>query len=558
MNKSFKIVVPVLLLVASIVISWLLVTQRPKVHHKPVEIKHPLVSVVVAESETISVPVFTRGTVTPGTEIQLVSEVGGQILAVSDNFANGGFFRKGDELIRIDPLEYNVNIKRAEASVAQAKQVYLQAKAEQAARARVKGATRNALATYEVQVRQAEAAYEAAKAELEATKLQKARTVVRAPFDGRVRVSVVSVGQYVRPGVQLGSIYAVDTAEVRLPLSDRQLGLVDVPLDFSSVNQQGPVVTIIGEYGGQTYYWPGQVVRSEGGLDERNRLLYVIARVDDPYAEDPNQPSRPPLTAGFFVEAKIKGKTHRDLFTIPRRALRNGNQVWVVDNNSQLQRREVDVLYKGKDSIYVRSGLRNGDKVVLSQLDIAVDGMKVRTSIQEPERRESADDMNLLGGSPRQSPVQVAEPSQMQTAEPKVSGVTKQFTRDEVMDMASKVKGIVDDMDEDTRQQAVDSAKKMADALKGIVQASQKTAAQSAPAAQPRSAPAPEQAGMSPLAGLIEQDIQAQQEPNLAAQEPEMTEPEVAVSEPAAKQTQASYAAIGRAAAPEPLMESVK
>lgn len=578
MNKSLKIILPIILLVAAIIISWLLITQRPKVQHKPVEVKHPLVSVVVAESETMSVPVFTRGTVTPGTEIQLVSEVGGQVLAVSESFANGGFFRKGEELIRIDPLEYNVNIKRAEASVAQAKQAYLQAKAEQAARARVKGGNRNALATYEVQVRQAEAAYEASKAELEAAKLQKQRTVVRAPFDGRVRVSAVSVGQYVRPGVQLGSIYAVDTAEVRLPLSDRQLGLVDVPLDFSSIKEQGPVVTLVGEYGGETYYWPGQVVRSEGGLDERNRLLYVIARVEDPYAGDPNQPERPPLTSGFFVEAKIKGKTHRNLFAIPRRALRNGNQVWVVDEQSQLQRREVEVLYKGKTSIYIKSGLREGDQVVLSQLDIAVDGMKVRTSIQEPERRESVDDTNLLGGkssnrSSRSSvdPIEVAEPEPVRS-EPKVTGMTKQFSEEEVRDVASRVKDVMDNMDEETKQQAMDSARQMADALKGIVKSSQKAAedaqpepaAESQPAAKEPETTAGREDGMSPLAGMIEEDIKAQQAPEPSVPEP-TDAPSAAESEekpePAKAQQQAaqsSYASISKATAPEPLTESVK
>ncbi|MDX1693134.1 MAG: efflux RND transporter periplasmic adaptor subunit [Ketobacteraceae bacterium] len=553
MNKSLKIVLPILLLVAAIVISWLLVTQRPKVVHKPVEIKHPLVSVVVAESETMSVPVFTRGTVTPGTEIQLVSEVGGQVLSVSDNFANGGFFRKGEELIRIDPLEYNVNIKRAEANVAQAKQAYLQAKAEQQARARVKGGNRNALATYEVQVKQAEAAYEAAKAELEAARLQKQRTVIRAPFDGRVRMSAVSVGQYVRPGVQLGSIYAVDTAEVRLPLSDRQLGLVEVPMDFASVDEQGPMVTLMGEFGGETYYWPGQVVRSEGGLDERNRLLYVIARVEEPYAEDPNQPGRPPLTSGRFMDAKIKGKTHRNIFAIPRRALRNGNQVWVVDEKSQLQRREVQVLYKGKDSIYIKSGLRDGDQVVLSQLDIAVDGMKVRTSVQEPERLESADDMNLLGGGAGKSPAQTRKPVEVAEPERATTGITREFSEAEVREVAGRVKDVVDAMDDETKQQAVDSARKMADALKGIVSSSQKVREaakpepEPAPAAEPEPEPEPEQNagredGMSPLAGMIEEDIKSQQ----------------AAPEEQSGKNQSSYASISKAIAPEPITESVK
>lgn len=581
MNKSLKIILPIVLLVAAITISWLLVATKPKVVHKPVEIKHPLVSVTVAESDTLSVPVFTRGTVTPGTEIQLASEVGGQVLSVSPNFANGGFFRKGEELLRIDPLEYNVNIKRAEASVAQAKQALLQARAERDARSRVRGGSRNALATYEVQLKQAEANYAAAKAELEATRLQKERTIVRAPFDGRVRMSGVSLGQYVRPGMQLGSIYAVDVAEVRLPLSDRQVGLVDVPLDFASVKEKGPVVTLVGEYGGETYYWPGQIVRSEGGLDERNRLLYVIAKVEDPYATDPNQPERPPLTSGFFVEAKIKGKTHQNLFAIPRRALRNGNQVWVVDEQSQLQRRQVEVLYKGKESIYVKSGLRDGDMVVLSQLDIAVDGMKVRTSIQKPEGPETTDDQNLLGDSGSRYQ-QVRQEPPMETVQPKVTGITREFSASEVRDMASKVKDVMDNMDEETKQQVTDNAKKMAGALRDIVNASQQAAKpkqepvsepepevvaaepepepeQEVVAAAPEVTEAPEpkpESKMSPLANLIEQDIKEQQtEPE---SEPEPEPQNAAEPAPEMESSSSSYVAISKAIAPEPLVESVK
>ncbi|MCG8669830.1 MAG: efflux RND transporter periplasmic adaptor subunit [Pseudomonadales bacterium] len=578
MNKSLKIVLPILIFFVAIVISWLLVAQKPKAVHKPVEVTHPMVSVAMVESETVSVPVFTRGTVTPGTEIQLASEVGGQILAISDRFANGGFFRKGEVLLKIDPLEYDVNIKRAEASLAQARQALLQARAEKKARQRVKGGSRNALATYEVQVKQAEASFAAAKAELQATKLQKERTIIRAPFDGRVRMKAVSVGQYVRPGMQLGAIYAVDVSEIRLPLSDRQVGLVDIPLDFDSINEQGPMVTLVGEYGGKKYYWPGQVVRSEGGLDERNRLLYVIAQVEDPYQTDENQPGRPPLSSGFFVEAKIKGRTHNNLFVVPRRALRNGDQVWVVDSNNQLQRKQVDVLYKGKDSIYIKSGLRNGDKIVLSQLDIAVDGMKVRTNIQENQRRETADDQNLLGArsAPRQQPqVEVqAEPVQQQ----KTTGMIKEFSASEVRDLASKAKDIMDSIDDETKQRVTDSAQQMAGALKKIVAESQKVAEEvkqpepqvvepepvAKQEAQPEPAPKKQDTGMSPLADIIAQDVEEMEAAKPEPEEPEVAEPvatsqpeEPVVSEPAVKPS-ASYASISKAIAPKPLAESIK
>ena len=602
MNKSLKIILPIALFLVAVAISWILITQKPEIVHKPVEVKHPLVSVAEVQPETISIPVFTRGTVTPGTEIQLTSEVGGQVLSISPNFANGGFFRKGDELLRVDPLEYEVNIKRAEASVAQARQALLQARAEKKARERVKGGNRNALATYEVQVKQAEAAFAAAQAELKATQLQRKKTIIIAPFDGRVRMKAVNVGQYVRPGLQLGSIYAVDVAEVRLPLSDRQVGLVDVPLDFDSVDEQGTMVTLVGEYGGEKFYWPGEIVRSEGGLDERNRLLYVVAQVESPYTKDPNQPGRPPLASGFFVEAKIKGKTHENLFVVPRRALRNGNQVWIVDAKNQLQRRNVEVLYKGKTSIYIKSGLQNGDKVVLSQLDIAVDGMTVRTSIQESERRETADDQNLLGNSGSGATYQSDAPSPVAAEPAKVAttGVVKQFTASEVKEVASKMKSIVDSMDDDTKQQVTDNAKKMAEALKGIVNATQQASPakskeqvkqpdtvveSSRGSQQPQLVAEPQaveivaevelekgsetEAKMSPLADLIAQDMEQETAKTAPDQSsPEQSTPDELAAEPAtasaaepepsSQPESTSMVAISKAVAPEPLMEAAQ
>jgi len=404
MNKALKFALPILAIIVGITVSILLFLSRPAAEHKALNIKAPLVTVTRVEAESKSIPVYTRGTVTPGTEIQLMSEVSGQVLELSPNFANGGFFRKGDVLIKIDPIEYEVNIKRAQAGKAQAYQAMLQAEAEKKARSRVKGSSTNALANYEIQYQQAKAHYEAAVAELDAVKMQRDRTTIRAPFDGRVRLAVLNVGQYVRPGLQMGIIYAVDVAEVRLPLSDRQLGLVQVPQGFrmDSANQPFPEVTLTEQFAGRTYTWQGKVVRAEGGVDERNRLLYVIARVESPYDPDPNQPGRPELVAGSFVEASIAGRKFDRIYEVPRKALRNSSQLWIVDGDDKLREREVAIIYKGKDFIYVSSGLEDGDRVVLSQMDIAVDGMTVRTKQTEDyefEAEPQTEDNNLFGAA---------------------------------------------------------------------------------------------------------------------------------------------------------------
>ena len=587
MIKVLKIVLPIGALLAAVVVSYLLFVTRPKVEHQQVETKIPLVSVAPAKAESLNIPVFTRGTVSPGTQIQLVSEVSGQVLEVNSNFANGGFFRKGDVLVRVDTLEYDVNIKRAEAAVAQAYQALLQAKAEKQARSRVKSTNNNQLASFEVQFQQADAHYQASKAELEAVKLQRERTVVRAPFDGRVLMAVVNVGQYLRPGLQMGVIYAVDVAEVRLPLSDRQLSLVDVPGRMSQEDLQSlPEVVFSEEYAGKTYTWKGQVVRAEGGVDERNRLLYLVAHVPDPYGLDPSQPGRPELVSGSFVEAKISGRKFERVFPIPRRALRNGSQIWVVGDDGRLDKREIGVLYKAKDMIYVTTGIDDGDQVVLSQLDIAVEGMRVRTqqeSDMQPLEEVETKSNPFAGRSP-------VDPAIREVVTTTAHGATLNIPADKARELASKAKDYADSLEPEQKQQLKDNAKKIANQLKAMQanmapEASAEKAARKpeerkpeekppiveAAPAQSKASVAAEQNSMSPLASQLEADIAAQAtevEPAAEVKQAEPAKPAaVEQKAPRPKQSEELLAnadkgrrtnVITTVTAPKPLLESTQ
>lgn len=541
MTKALKFLLPVAAIALGIVVSVVLFVSRPEVEHKPLNIKPPLVTVTEVRASNQSIPVFTRGTVTPGTEIQLMSEVSGQVLELSPNFANGGFFRKGEVLIKVDPIEYEVNIKRAEASKAQAYQAYLQAKAERDARSRVKNNS-SALAKYEVQFNQAKAQLEAAEAELQAVKLQRDRTTVRAPFDGRVRLAALNVGQYVRPGQQMGAIYAVDVAEVRLPLSDRQLSLVDVPNRFQdSLNRTLPEVTLTEKFAGRTYTWKGQVVRAEGGVDERNRLLYVVAQVHDPYAADPNQPGRPELVAGSFVEATIDGRRFEKVFEVPRKALRNSSQLWVVDGNNQLRERDVAIIYKGKDSIYISSGLQDGDRVVLSQMDIAVDGMTVRTKAEdnfeyevEPEKTD-----NLFGAT------QNTQSQSLTLNDPRVQ------------QMAEQAKQAYENMDDSQKQDIKENAQALAQQAKNLQAALQpKTKEEVKPVvAEPEvvEEPKAKDEAMSPLAAQIAEDLASEEQKN----EQPASSP-VAAPKASPNRSSGGKITISIVSAPEPLVEAVQ
>lgn len=582
MNKALKVVLPILAIIGALVVSALLFLSRPKIERQPVEIKQPLVSVTPVHSQALSIPVSTRGTVTPGTEIQLTSEVSGQVLSVSNHFANGGFFKKGETLVKVDAIEYQVNISRAKANVAKAKQAELQARAEYKARSRVKGVKRDDYASGKAQWDQAKSSLQAAQAELESSRLQKKRTIIKAPFDGRVRFKSVDVGQYIRPGVQLGTIYAVDVAEVRLPLSDRQLGLVDVPLRYrEAAEMEGTPVVLRGQYGGKSYEWMGRVVRAEGGLDEKNRLLYVVAQVEDPYARDVNQPDRPPLSAGTFVEAQIAGRYHQGVFTVPRRALRNGDQLWLVDADKRLFRRQVDVIYKGRDQIYVNGGLNNGEQVVLSQLDIAVEGMQVRTKLAAPLQQDDTPTRtnDLMGGAVklREQNLSQSQPEQSVTSTSKAVGfTTDQLTADQMRAMAQKAKAAMDQLDDTTKQKLTDGVKNIVETVNAIseiqhAEVQKETGLgdveqQDSSGGTTQQEPAGE---MSPLAALIAQDeAEAAKEEKTIAQsevapitivEPGSTEVEVVETpstQPAVVST--NIGSINQAVAPQPLAEAAQ
>jgi RND family efflux transporter MFP subunit len=236
------------------------------------------------------------------------------------------------------------------------------------------------------QVAEAEAALASARAALDRAERDLERTRIRAPYAGRVREKNVDLGQYVTPGTPLAQIYSVDFAEIRLPLPDADLAFVDLPLSFrgAEADSPGPEVVLRAEFAGRSYEWSGRLVRTEGEIDPRTRMVHAVAQVKNPYGRG-DDPERPPLAAGMFVEAEIAGRPVKGVAVIPRTALRNDSQVLVVDRDNRLQFRDVVVLRTSDDQAIVSSGLNQGDRVCLSNLAAVTDGMRVRVFDAEAE-----------------------------------------------------------------------------------------------------------------------------------------------------------------------------
>jgi Membrane-fusion protein len=193
------------------------------------------------------------------------------------------------------------------------------------------------------QLEGAKASLAAAEALLKKARLDQQRTHILAPYAGRILEQQVDIGQYVSQGTILAEIYSVDYAEIRLPLSNEQLQFIDIPELYRGQDQQIPVmpeVTLIANIGLHNNQWQGRIVRTESAYDTRSRRLSLVAQVDNPYAKTAE--NKPTLKVGQFVEARIKGKLLKNVFIIPRTAIRNSSQLMIVNQQSQLNLRQIE------------------------------------------------------------------------------------------------------------------------------------------------------------------------------------------------------------------------
>ena len=393
---ALMILLPVLILGAGAWAAKTMIENRPEPEKKAPEAELPLVRVISAESRAIRLTVETEGLVAPRTESQLVPEVSGRVIWVSESLVAGGFFDEGQVLIKIDPREYELALIRARSAVAQAKTRV--ATEEQEAAVALKEweslgeGKPTPLVLREPQLAEARAAQASAEAALEQAQFDLERTVVKAPFDGRLREKSVDVGQYVQRGQAVARLYSVDVAEVRLPIPDEQLAFVSLPLAYRNVENsdsaKGPAVTLSSDFAGQTYKWRGRIVRTEGEIDPRTRMIHAIAQVEDPYARSGNS-RRPPLAVGMFVKAEIYGKSVRAV-PIPRTAIRGANTVLIVNAQNRIEFRELNIFRQERDRVLATGGVEAGELISVSTLEAAVDGMAVQV-VEESQPKPVTD-----------------------------------------------------------------------------------------------------------------------------------------------------------------------
>ena len=397
-RKILMVFIVLAILGAFALVTFLVVKANEKPQGKKRSFNTLAVIADRAVQEDVELEITTQGEARPQSEIDLVPQVGGKITFVSPNFIRGGIFKKGETLVRIEDADFQVAVIRASANVAQAEQQLVREIAEgEIARqdyAELGRGQPSALALRQPQRQQAEAALQAAKADLENAKLQLTRTNIVAPFNGRVRSKSSDIGQFVSPGTPLGRIFSTQIVEVSLPLTDSDLQKIDLPIAFVAKNRaSAPSVELSAIVAGERQVWSGKIMRTDSLYDTQTRALFAIVEVYDPYVKGVSNYGVP-LAPGLFVDAALKGRVYNDAITFSRDGLRPDSEVFIVDHKGKAEIRKVEVLDTNSDRAVLKSGVESGELVVLSPME--------RSWVETPLRVLDAHDPSITLATPEQ------------------------------------------------------------------------------------------------------------------------------------------------------------
>ena len=370
---------PIAILAGGLALAVLIAVTGPRTQPVSQAPQPVAVRTMQALQQTVRMRVTAHGEVLPRTESSLVAEVAGRVTAVSPAMVSGGFFNRGDVLVEIERIDYQAALEQSRAHLASVNSELTNAEKEYrrlrelAERESVSESSldsaHNRLTIARASIREANVLVARAERDLERTRLL-------APYDGRVRTERVDAGQFVNRGEAVATLYSIDFAEVRLPVHDDDLAFLSLSLGRQQDDGAPmPRAILNARFSGAQRSWEARVVRTEGELDPRTRMVNLIARVQSPYDQSADTP---PLTVGLFVEAEIEGIPVEDVVAVPRSALRPGSRLYVVSADNRLVFRDVEVIRITGETAYIGDGIENGEAICLSAIDSPVEGQSVR------------------------------------------------------------------------------------------------------------------------------------------------------------------------------------
>ncbi len=395
-RRLASIGVALAIIAAGVGIKSVLKASRKPPKKKARQVVGLLVQVVPAAVGQHQVRLTGHGQAQPRREVSVVPQVSGKVVAVHPQLVAGGVIRAGETLLRIDPADYRLAVDQARATVASAQQkLAVEVSSAKVARqewkllgSQVSKGEPSPLTMREPQLKAARASLDSAKARLKVAQLNLSRTILRAPFNLRVRRETVEVSQYIAATREVASAFGTDTVEVVVPIKTAELAWLDLPgqpsRGKSKARPSRTRVVVHQDTGAGKVARPARLVRTMGEIDSTSRLSRVVVAIDDPYNLKKGAPKRPPLEVGAFLEVTLEGERLEGVVSIPTEALRIGGKVWVAGPGEKLQVRQVKVARLTSDEAIISSGLSQGDRVITTAISGAVDGMVLRLQQKRP------------------------------------------------------------------------------------------------------------------------------------------------------------------------------
>jgi RND family efflux transporter MFP subunit len=358
--------------------------EKPEVNDTPiVTVKHVTLA-------PMTLKVDSYGMVTPKYETQLIAQVNGEIVELSDVFQRGGFVKKGQLLARIDPNDYQAALIDAQASMASARAALekevAQGKVAEREWKQITDSSPTELSLRKPQLAQELARVKAAQASVLRAERNLERTEIRSPYDAMIDSRDIGLGAFVSVGKQIGHLLATDVAQIRLPVADSELAF----LSKRGVNAQ---VHLQGVYAGQTRQWQAIIKRSEGVVDSKSRMAYLVAEVQDPYQLLKLDTKKAPLRFGSYINAQIIGNQLAQATTLPRYLVLDG-KVAILGEDSKLHYVAIDIIRQQGSEVIVENGLVDGNRLIISALDYPIEGMKLALETKDDDSGDEGNNSN--------------------------------------------------------------------------------------------------------------------------------------------------------------------
>ncbi|MEC7906383.1 MAG: efflux RND transporter periplasmic adaptor subunit [Verrucomicrobiota bacterium] len=372
-----------IIMVLGVGVSWFLLSTGPETTPEEKSQSARIVQTIPVIGQTRHIAVSAYGSVVPSRKVVIRPQVSGQVIHQNSNMAVGGQFDEGDELIRIDPQDYvlalaavrsDLEQARFEREVESGRQVIAQREWDELQSGLDIEEVNRSLVLREPHLRRAEAMMEKAINDIEEAELQLSRTVIRAPFNARVVEESVEVGQLVSPNSTICELVGTDEywIQVSVPFSELKW------IQFPQGNTPGAGVEVVLDAGeGEVATWEGRVVRLLSDLDDVGRMARVVVAVQDPLDLDGKVGDELPLLLGSYVEVRVDAGDLEDVITVPRDALREGDQIWVVGPDNLLRILQTEVLWTEKDTVIITNSFEKGDELIVSDLRVALPQMLV-------------------------------------------------------------------------------------------------------------------------------------------------------------------------------------